>query len=215
MNNFDKLFLKYLINAGSLRILYPLFVLYRELIVNYLEIVTWPNILTLFRILIAPYIAYLMMGERFKEAVIWSFLAGMSDLFDGLLSRCLGQESSFGAAFDPLADKIFSVTLLMTCVCLGLVPGWFFALVVLREILILGGVTFLSYYLGGVEFSPIWSSKINTLFLFLFIGSSILKNLFPLVYLTQILLVATTLTTLYSGTEYIYLGWTIFKNGSK
>ncbi len=181
---------------------------------NYLELLTVPNLLTLSRILVAPYIAYLMINGRFQEAVIWCFLGGISDVFDGLISRWMGQESLFGAAFDPLADKIFASIILVACVYLGLIPGWFFALVILREIVILGGIVYLNSYAGGVEFSPLWSSKINTLFLFLCIGAAILKNIVPLGYITHILLVATTLTTVYSGVDYIYLGWRILKNGA-
>jgi cardiolipin synthase len=153
-----------------------------------------------------------MINARYKEALIWIFLGGISDLFDGGLARWMGQESHFGEVFDPLADKIFAFFLFFTCVYLGWIPKWFLGITLLREFVILGGIYFLSFKISTLEFKPLWSSKINTTLQFLLLGGMILKNVLPLWGLVEILLVATTITTLYSGIEYIYVGIEMLKN---
>jgi cardiolipin synthase len=162
--------------------------------------------------LISPYIAFLLINARYKEALVWAFLGGISDLFDGSLARWMGRDSSFGAAFDPLADKIFAFFLFFTCVYLGWIPKWFLGITLLRELIILGGIYFLSLKINVVELKPLWSSKINTMLQFLLLGGMIIKNILPLWGVVEILLVATTITTLYSGIEYIYVGIEMLKN---
>lgn len=171
------------------------------------------NALTLFRILICPYISFLMINNRYKEAVMWAFIGGMSDMLDGAVARKLGQTTAFGAAFDPIADKIFALVLFLTCVYLNLVPTWFFFLTIAREIIIIGGVLFITYKVGHIDLKPLLSSKINTAFQFLLVGGVILRHILPIGPLCQILLLATTITTLYSGFEYIYTGFILLKNG--
>ncbi len=171
------------------------------------------NALTLFRILISPYIAFLMINNRYKEAVMWAFIGGMSDMLDGAIARKLNQTSDFGTAFDPIADKIFAFVLFMTCVYLNWIPIWFFFLTIAREILIIGGLLFLTHKIGHIDLKPLLSSKINTGLQFLLIGGLVLRNIFPIHPLCQILLVATTITTIYSGFEYLYTGFLLLKNG--
>ena len=171
------------------------------------------NALTLFRILICPYISFLMINNRYKEAVMWAFIGGISDMLDGAVARKLGQATAFGAVFDPFADKVFALILFLTCIYLNLLPTWFFFLTIAREIIIIGGVLFITHKIGYIDLKPLLSSKINTLFQFLLVGGVILRHIFPIGPLCQILLVATTITTLYSGLEYIYTGFLILKNG--
>ena len=166
-----------------------------------------PNLLSFSRIVIAFYVSYLMIEGRFQEGVLWAFLGGVTDFFDGFFARKMNLESAFGAMLDPLADKIFALVIFLTCVYLSWIPLWLLVLVLLREITILGGG--LALKISGVPFeiSPLWSSKINTAFQFLLIGSLILQNMSPIfLAVSNGLIFLMALTTVYSWCEYIVKG---------
>ena len=69
----------------------------------------WPNMLTLLRIGIIPvFVAIFFLPfvwAHYLAAFIFA-LAGFTDWLDGFLARKLKQLSSFGAFFDPVADKL-------------------------------------------------------------------------------------------------------------
>lgn len=74
---------------------------------------TLPNILTLGRLLAAPLVPlmFLYFSRPWADwAALALFLAAaVTDWFDGHLARRWGQESRFGAAMDPIADKAMVV----------------------------------------------------------------------------------------------------------
>lgn len=65
-----------------------------------------PNVLTAARLLAAPYIFYLLWTGRFRPALVWFALAGITDVLDGFLARRCNAGSRLGALLDPVADKI-------------------------------------------------------------------------------------------------------------
>lgn len=77
----------------------------------------WPNILTLLRIGIIPIfiiIFYLPFVWAHYFAALLFAIACLTDWLDGFLARKLEQSSSFGAFFDPVADKLLvSASLLL------------------------------------------------------------------------------------------------------
>lgn len=79
----------------------------------------WPNILTIFRIVLIPimivtfYLPY--NWGNFLTAFLF-FLASFTDWLDGYLARVLQQSSSFGAFLDPVADKLLVIVALVLLV---------------------------------------------------------------------------------------------------
>lgn len=70
------------------------------------EILTLPNLLTLYRLLLAP-ILYLSLTEGMYALSVFVFLlSGASDIADGYLARRLNEVSDFGKIIDPIADKV-------------------------------------------------------------------------------------------------------------
>ncbi|MEJ2130965.1 MAG: CDP-diacylglycerol--glycerol-3-phosphate 3-phosphatidyltransferase, partial [Gammaproteobacteria bacterium] len=68
-----------------------------------------PNLLTVIRFLMVPvfvlaYVLPLSWGHLLAAAIF--ALAGFTDWLDGYLARRLDQTTSFGAVFDPVADKL-------------------------------------------------------------------------------------------------------------
>lgn len=128
-----------------------------------------PNLVTLFRIfLIIPYL-YFLLKEQFTCAFFTFLLAGISDGFDGFLARRFGWTSPFGAMLDPLADKLLMMSSYCSVAWLGLIPLWFFVVVILRDIVIISGVGGVFYIRGEVYFKPSFISKLNTLLQIMFI----------------------------------------------
>jgi CDP-diacylglycerol--glycerol-3-phosphate 3-phosphatidyltransferase len=76
-----------------------------------------PNILTLFRIILIPFLVlvfYLPVSWGHLAAAILFGLASITDWFDGYLARTLKVSTKLGAFLDPLADKlIVSIALVL------------------------------------------------------------------------------------------------------
>lgn len=80
------------------------------------RLITIPNILTLFRLVLVPIfvIAYYENPDcRYISLAVFA-LASVTDCIDGFLARKLNQITSFGKLCDPLADK-FMVMSMMFC----------------------------------------------------------------------------------------------------
>ncbi len=98
-----------------------------------------PNLLTLGRIAIAPYIFFLMWTAAFENALIWFGIAALTDALDGFLARRLGVSSRIGALLDPLADKILLSGSFLVLALAGAIPGWLAIVVLGRDALLLAG----------------------------------------------------------------------------
>ena len=69
-------------------------------------LMTPANLMTTFRLLVAPLFIYLIVAHRISWwTSLVGFLAAASDYFDGIVARRHGTTRS-GAFLDPLADKI-------------------------------------------------------------------------------------------------------------
>ena len=81
------------------------------------KIITIPNILSLFRLLLIPVIVWLYIV---KKDPIWTMvilaLSGVTDIVDGIIARKCNMVSDFGKAFDPVADKLTQIAMLFCLV---------------------------------------------------------------------------------------------------
>jgi CDP-diacylglycerol--glycerol-3-phosphate 3-phosphatidyltransferase len=69
-------------------------------------LLTPANLMTTFRLLVAPVFIYLIVFHRISWwTTLVGLLAAMSDYFDGIVARRHGTTTS-GAFLDPLADKV-------------------------------------------------------------------------------------------------------------
>jgi cardiolipin synthase (CMP-forming) len=95
------------------------------------------------------------------------FFATLTDGLDGFIARQFDQKSRLGAILDPIADKGLMLVALIT---LGLsrwnegFPGWFPAVVIGREGLVVGGYWALSGRQGRVDVKPSPVGKAATFF---------------------------------------------------
>ena len=81
------------------------------------KIMTIPNLLSFFRLLLIPVIVWLYAG---KQDPLWTciilVLSGITDAADGIIARRCHMVSDFGKAFDPVADKLTQIAMLFCLV---------------------------------------------------------------------------------------------------
>lgn len=120
-----------------------------------------PNGLTVLRLLLAVPLGVLILREEYTGALGVGVLAGLSDALDGVLARRLGALSRFGAALDPVADKVL-ITVMFVCLAQsGLVPWYLAAVVIARDIVIVAGAACYHALIGPFEFVATGLSKVN------------------------------------------------------
>lgn len=126
---------------------------------------TWsqiPNVITLVRILLVVPTGWLLWSARYPEALILMAIAGASDALDGALARRYQWGSDFGAAIDPVADKLLVIVMLVIFTMQGHIPLWLAVVVIARDTIILGGAGVYWLLFKEIEMSPTFASKVNT-----------------------------------------------------
>ena len=96
-----------------------------------------PNLLTLLRLFIIPFLIIEILDGHFRVAFALFLLAGISDGLDGLLARWLSQRTTLGLYLDPIADKLLLSTLFVVLTHVGLMPRYVTVLIFSRDLGIL------------------------------------------------------------------------------
>ncbi|MCU0264369.1 MAG: CDP-alcohol phosphatidyltransferase family protein [Candidatus Nanopelagicales bacterium] len=98
---------------------------------------TLPNVLSGIRLLTIPLFAWLaLVPQQDALAALVLALGGATDFFDGVLARRWNQVTRLGQLLDPIADRLSTVTVLVVFLIRGVVPLWFVALLVLRDVVL-------------------------------------------------------------------------------
>lgn len=124
---------------------------------------TAPNLLTLMRICIAPFLVVAILQSEFTLAFALFVAAGFTDALDGFLARVLKQRSTVGQYLDPVADKLLLSTLFLVLMNKKLIPATVTVLVFGRDVGILLVSAILYAAAGRREFHPSVFGKANTL----------------------------------------------------
>jgi len=125
---------------------------------------TWTlaNIISGARLLLLAPLAYCLFNE-FESNRLWAagivVLGALTDFVDGFLARRLHEVSELGKVIDPIADKVGIGALALFLVVLGDIPLWYVVVVLVRDILILGGGILIKSKKGIVVQSN-WPGKI-------------------------------------------------------
>ncbi|GAB2501093.1 CDP-alcohol phosphatidyltransferase family protein [Nocardiopsis aegyptia] len=108
---------------------------------------TVPNLLSMLRLLGVPLFLWLILGPQADWwALLVLALAGISDWLDGKIARAWNQTSRLGTVLDPLADRLYIFAALLGLVVRDIVPWWLMAILVLRDVLILGALPLLRHF---------------------------------------------------------------------
>lgn len=171
-----------------------------------------PNTLTIIRFLLIPFILYCVITGNYLLALILFTLSGITDIADGFIARKFNLTSNFGKLMDPLADKLTQISMLAILVIENMIPIWILVIVVLKEIAMVAGASFL-YGKDVVVYSR-WYGKLATVLFYLAIVSSLLIEQFKLTnWLTDLdlyLYYLALITTLFALVMYIK---TIYSKG--
>lgn len=107
---------------------------------------TIPNLLSLFRIISIPFIAWLMSDHEMVTALIVLAISSLSDGLDGILARKLNQVSKIGQILDPLADRLLVFCSIIALGVAGIIPWWMLIVVGIRDLFMAVQVLWLAQY---------------------------------------------------------------------
>ncbi|KAI3456434.1 hypothetical protein Pfo_013097 [Paulownia fortunei] len=151
-----------------------------------------PNFISFTRLLSGPLLGWMIIHDMYSSAFIGLAVAGATDWLDGYMARKMRINSVVGSYLDPLADKV-----LIGCVALAMVdkdllhPG-LVALVVLRDVALVGGAVYQRassldwewnswrdfFNLNGThaqKVEPLLISKVNTVFQLVLVAAALLQ----------------------------------------
>lgn len=189
-----------------------------------------PNILSGFRILLAPVFLFMYI----QDELVWRSLsiavfmtAAVTDYFDGKIARHYNLESKLGVFLDPLADKFLTFA---GFICLPFLdveqfPWWAIAIIMTRDVFIT-----LFRMLAKRRNLPMktrFTAKAKTMVQMAFVYLVLLLGVFmesdidfseqATVFFESGMLfygmMFVTFFTLYSGLEYLYVNRQVFRSG--
>lgn len=173
---------------------------------------TFPNILTILRILLTPILVWLLVERRLEAALVVFFVAGATDGLDGFIARAFHQKSRLGAFLDPLADKLLLVSSFILLARINLIPLWLAIITVSRDGIILLGVFLFMLNNVSFEIRPSILSKLTTLSQIVTALVVMSSRLYPSSPSFQkVFFILTALLTVASGLHYIYRGFVIWE----
>ena len=168
-----------------------------------------PNAISLIRVALVAPILVLLLNGRHDAALVPFLVAGFSDGLDGYLAKRFDWHSRVGALLDPIADKLLVAGILVTLSITGHLPVWLAAIVILRDVIIVGGAMAYNFLVRPVEGEPTRISKLNTaleLLLILFVISRAGFGWPDQITITM-LGAAVLVTVVISGIDYVW-SWT-------
>jgi CDP-diacylglycerol--glycerol-3-phosphate 3-phosphatidyltransferase len=182
---------------------------------------SFPNQLSLLRIILAPVFLYFFLSENplyKKISLVIFFIAVLTDWYDGLHARRYGQVSKAGIFLDPLADKILTSIAFIGFYILGIMPLWMVLIIVVRDIVItllrsyqeVNGKTMKTSYIAKtktfIQMTYIFLIVILVCSLSFDIDGSLKNSINDFLYskLNYIFMLTVTLITLYTGLSYFF-----------
>lgn len=98
---------------------------------------SFPNQLSLLRLILAPVFLYLFISESVSArqvALAIFVIAIFTDWYDGMHARKYGQISKTGIFLDPLADKFLTSAAFVSFYFMGIMMLWMVVVIVVRDI---------------------------------------------------------------------------------
>ena len=143
-----------------------------------------PNILTISRFILIPFIVISLAFDKFLVAFIFLTISALTDVLDGFIARKFNLVSDFGKLVDPLADKSTQLSILITLALKHtpsgepIIPLWILVIIALKEFMMVAGASFL--YGKETVVSSKWYGKLTTVLFYVAIVSSLVVSYFNL-----------------------------------
>lgn len=129
------------------------------------KIITIPNVLSFFRLCLIPLIIWqYIFKHNYEIALYLLVLSGLTDIADGIIARKFDMVSDFGKAFDPIADKLTQIAMLL-CLVTRFHNMWLPLLLLIGKE-VFAGVTGLMMVRKGVILGADWHGKATTVLLY-------------------------------------------------
>ena len=138
-----------------------------------------PNILTIIRFILIPFIYISVLSQHYLTALIIFTISAITDILDGYIARKYNYITDIGKLIDPLADKLTQVSLLLSLTILKLLPWWIFAIVFIKELVLVISASVL-YSKKDVVVYSVWYGKLATTLFYLAIVCSLIISHFNL-----------------------------------
>jgi cardiolipin synthase len=167
-----------------------------------------PNLLTLLRICLAPFLVAAILENRFALGFGLFLVAGVTDALDGALARLLKQFTMLGQYLDPVADKLLLSTMFLVLMQKRLIPAPVTVLVFGRDLGILVVAAILYATTGRREFQPSVFGKANTVAQVATVALVLLHQLTTNIWVEMLeswTLKATVVLTVVSGLHYAWV----------
>jgi cardiolipin synthase len=123
------------------------------------QMLTWPNLFTLIRLVCIPVFVWLLFGRHNRAAAAWLLaVLGATDWVDGWLARRFDQMSEFGAVFDPTVDRLLFFVAVPSLIVDGSIPIIIAALALARELLT-AALALFAEFRAGHRIVVTWAGK--------------------------------------------------------
>lgn len=166
-----------------------------------MQVFNLPNIITFFRLALAP-IAILIMvyyPHSYWVTGIILLIAGISDILDGHLARSRDEVSTLGTMLDPVADKVLMTGILVVLALRDEVKPAVVSVLIIKELaLLFGGLLLWKRAKKAIPASVLGKGAT----LFLYIG--VLSYLFGFYALSWFIYAGVILSVI-AGLHYLYL----------
>ncbi|MFP7833504.1 CDP-alcohol phosphatidyltransferase family protein [Marisediminicola sp. LYQ134] len=142
------------------------------------RIVTVPNCLSAFRLALVPvFLVFIVRGDD-ALALLTLVVSSLTDYLDGIIARRFNQITRLGQLLDPAADRLFIFATLIGLATREIVPWWLVALILGRDVVLLGlGVVLASHGYGPLPVHNL--GKVATFALFYALPILMVGQAFP------------------------------------
>lgn len=159
---------------------------------------TLPNFLTLFRILLLPFIVVFIVKGFYSWALVFFIVSAVTDFLDGYTARKQGTVTSFGILLDPIADKLLTSSTLISLAYVKLCDPYSVIAIVGREEAVTGMRAIAAS--RGIVIPASKGGKLKTALIMF----SVVLLLSGFTYYGELLLVTSAFVALYTGFLYFY-----------
>jgi len=167
------------------------------------KVLTLPNFLSISRLFLLPLILLTLATKQSVTALILMVLSWISDALDGYLARKMNLVSNLGRLLDHLVDKIWVGTILVTLVLVKDLPVYIAAAVIIRDLLIVFGSSFIANVQKNIVSSNFMGKVAGFLFALIIVVYTL--DIKKLEFIKNYLLIAVLIAIILSFINYSYI----------
>lgn len=121
------------------------------------RILTVPNVLSLLRLLVLPWVYVELIREHWMSAFWWLAIFAWTDWLDGYVARRFDQVTKLGKLLDPISDRLLFIVVGIGMIVSEVVPWWVIGILLVRDVIVIAG----GLYLASRRVSPPAVTKVG------------------------------------------------------